>query len=489
MIILIVQNIGFNAKILSQRTFTIFVVMALVTTFATTPLTSALYPPSYQQKLAAWRRGEIDWDGNQLVPDSNSSEQGDTALEKYRGTELRKLLVYLRLDSLPSLFTFVNLLGGGQFGNSAHKVHPQKARKSPGTAGADSGKSASDGQYKRPLEVHGLRMLELTERQSSVMKESDLDDYSIRDPVLKTFHTFAQLSNVAVSGEVQIVPEVSYAEILNRTASDQGSDLVLLPWSETGRLSEAGDPLLLDPVQSTFSSGPHNQFVTAFLSNATCNVAVFVNNGFGQVKTKKALHRVPTALSLRSTTGPVVPPIIDRSHHIFFPFLGGPDDRVALRFVLRLARNSNVTATIVNVNIRDSTKALELHPSKPGAEDPNYENELAFFSTIKDSIPRELEPRVLFSNVNTEHPLRDILDIARAETGLSSQNAGDIVIVGRGVRAVARDLLRRELDTLRAGNGAALGSDAGLGVVAEGIIGGDVNASVLVIQAGTAVQE
>lgn len=485
---LIVQNIGFNAKILSQRTFTIFVVMALVTTFATTPLTSALYPPSYQQKLAAWRRGEIDWDGNQLAPDSNSSEHGDTALEKYRGTELRKLLVYLRLDSLPSLFTFVNLLGGGRFGNSVQKVHPQKVKKSPGTADTDSGESASDSQYKRPLEVHGLRMLELTDRQSSVMKESDLDDYSIRDPVVKAFHTFGQLSNVAVSGEVQIVPEVSYAEILNRTASDQGSDMVLLPWSETGRLSEAGDPLLLDPAQNTFSSGPHNQFVTAFLSNATCNVAVFVNNGFGQVKKNKALRRVPTALSLRSTTGPVVPPIIDRSHHIFFPFFGGSDDRVALRFVLRLARNSNITATIINVNIGDSAKAPERHPSQPAAEDPSYEKELAFLNAIKDSLPHELEPRVLFSSVKTEHPLRDIIEIAHAETGLSPQNAGDIVIVGRGVRAVARDLLRREVETLRAGGGAALGPDAGLGLVAESIIGGDVNASVLVIQAGTAVQ-
>lgn len=463
--------------------------MALVTTFATTPLTSALYPPSYQQKLAAWRRGEIDWDGNQLAPESNSSEQGDTALEKYRSAELRKLLVYLRLDSLPSLFTFVNLLGGGQFGNSVQKVHPQKAKKSTGAAGTDSGESALDGQYKRPLEVHGLRMLELTERQSSVMKESDLDDYSIRDPVLKAFHTFGQLSNVAVSGEVQIVPEVSYAEILNRTATDQGSDLVLLPWSETGRLSEAGDPLLFDPTQNTFSSGPHNQFVTTFLSNATCNVAVFVNNGFGQVKSQKALHRVPTLLSLRSTTGPVVPPIIDRSHHILFPFFGGPDDRVALRFVLRLARNSNVTATIINVNTRDSPKALESQTGERATEDPSYENELAFFNTIKDSLPRELEPRVLFSTLNTGHPLRDIVDIAHAEAGLSPQNAGDIVIVGRGVRAVARDLLTREIETLRPADGAALGTDAGLGVVAESIIGGDVKASVLVIQASTTVQE
>ena len=50
---LIVLNIGYQAKILSTRTFTIFVVMALVTTFATTPLVVWLYPPWYQQKLKA----------------------------------------------------------------------------------------------------------------------------------------------------------------------------------------------------------------------------------------------------------------------------------------------------------------------------------------------------------------------------------------------------------------------------------------------------
>ena len=54
---LIVLNIGLQAKILSTRTFTIFVVMALATTFATTPLTASLYPPLYQRKLEACKRG------------------------------------------------------------------------------------------------------------------------------------------------------------------------------------------------------------------------------------------------------------------------------------------------------------------------------------------------------------------------------------------------------------------------------------------------
>jgi hypothetical protein len=39
---LIVLNVGLQAGILSQKVFTIFVVMALVTTFLTTPITTFL---------------------------------------------------------------------------------------------------------------------------------------------------------------------------------------------------------------------------------------------------------------------------------------------------------------------------------------------------------------------------------------------------------------------------------------------------------------
>lgn len=46
--------------------------MALVTTFATTPLTMVLFPPSYQKKLAAWKLREIDWNGTSLSQDTQS---------------------------------------------------------------------------------------------------------------------------------------------------------------------------------------------------------------------------------------------------------------------------------------------------------------------------------------------------------------------------------------------------------------------------------
>lgn len=440
-----------------------------------------------------------------MVHDFSSSEHGDAALEKYSGTEFRKLLVYLRLESLPSLFTFVALLGGERSGNTRCKTHPEKAREA---ADQSSNLLTSDAssRRKRPFEVHGLRMLELTERQSSVMKESEVDDHDVRDPVVNAFHTFGQLSNVAISGEVQIVPEGSYAKTLQESASEHNSDMVLLPWSETGRLSEASSMLMLDPVQNAFTSGPHNQFVTNFLVHAPCNTAIFVNKGFGQAKKSKALHRVATQLSLRSTTGPPIAPIMDRSHHVFFPFFGGPDDRVALRFVLRLAQNSNVTATIVEIQSHFDTIEKSESPIVSSAPEPvspvsplvkeatfqaspvapeiSSDQETAFFATIKDSLPHDLESRVLFLTISTDRPLHDTLERAKMEMELSTQNAGNIVVVGRGAKAAGRSEMIRELEALRAAGGASMGVERSLGTVAEGMISGDIEASVLVVQAG-----
>jgi Kef-type K+ transport system membrane component KefB len=45
---LIVLNVGLQAGILSQKVFSIFVVMALVTTFLTTPIVTYLYNPHGQ---------------------------------------------------------------------------------------------------------------------------------------------------------------------------------------------------------------------------------------------------------------------------------------------------------------------------------------------------------------------------------------------------------------------------------------------------------
>lgn len=394
---------------------------------------------------------------------------------KEQGTDYRRLLVCLRLDSLPSIFTFVALLGGAKSDTPVAKVHPLKESKSTGTEIDDQ-----PWIIHRPLEVHGLRMLELTERLSSVMKESEADDWSNRDPVVNAFHTFGQLNNVAVSGEVQFAPEDQYAAMLGERASDKTSDMVLLPWSESGSLSEVATAPFSEGSYGPFSNASYNSFIYDFFQSAPCNAAVLINNGFGAIpreEPRPSLTYNATTVNLRrSSHAQATAPLRDLSHHIFFPYVGSVDDRVALRFVIRLARNPHVTATILQVKgpgIERSVPGISNGESTISASAVSESDSEAFFHSMADSLPAEVQPRVVFDTVDTMDITHECVERAKAEVGLSPKNAGDLVVLGRGHRGSWHD-----------GSDVSKGEvEQSLSPVSKAMISSNVKASILVIQA------
>ncbi|CAK7231205.1 hypothetical protein SBRCBS47491_007852 [Sporothrix bragantina] len=448
---LIVLNIGYQAHILSQRTFTIFVVMALITTVATTPLTKLFYPLWYQQKVEKYRRGEIDWDGNPIA-ESASDRQ---SVEKINETQVRRLLVYLRLDSLPSLFTFISLLGGDASRNDAIVVGREDPAQEP--------QPEVPLIARRHLQVHGIRILELTDRTSSVMKVSEVDELARRDPVVNTFRTFSQLHDVAVSGQVAVVPAASFPETLATEASETSSDFVLIPWSERGVAEDQSTVLSATSGAERFTDRAHLDFVYAALERAVCNTGIFIDNGLGgAASTSKGdrpmLSRTISSLSTPSMRGPATLPVANKSHRIFFPFFGGADDRVALRFVLQLAKNKNITATIGHVTWASSDAAAaeisrpaEAHtgyyastgtdPTKDilkhkeaALEDEPSAQDLGLLATLQTSMPAELAGRVTFVDIlvsSKTTALDDVIQRANKVVGQSPRNAGDIIVVGR----------------------------------------------------------
>jgi hypothetical protein len=70
------------------------------------------------------------------------------------------------------------------------------------------------------------------------MKVSELDEYSDRDPIVNTFLSFGQIRNFTVSGSVMIAPESAYATTLTDRASDISANMMLIPWTQSGVLSE-----------------------------------------------------------------------------------------------------------------------------------------------------------------------------------------------------------------------------------------------------------
>ncbi|THZ08440.1 hypothetical protein D6C93_00532 [Aureobasidium pullulans] len=475
---LIVLNIGLQAKILSQRTFTIFVVMALITTFITTPLTMALYPPWYQKKLEAWKKGLIDWDtGN---PINSGDDTSSIVAAKLETSKIKTLLVHLRLDNMPTLMTFVSLLAAPtKSGEAAVRQHPMLAGRSASVA--ESLKAPN-----RPLEVHGVRMIELTDRDSSVMSVSDVEEFHWKDPIINTFRNFGRLYNLRVSGEVAIALESSFAEIITSKASNENSDLLVLPWSESGSINEQqsynGTPATPRRLEDT----SYVSFVAAALKSATTNTAVLVNRGFGgsAVAHRPTLSRQASKISLSNDRGPASSPIMDKSHHIFMPYFGGADGRMALRLVLQLAENPEVTATVVFFDRLEGSgspesKEAESHGSpreitregssssregKAGAVARVEDSDESFFAMIQKSLPVELSSRVIMESVSSHSPLEEAIARAQIEVAQNPKNAGDLIVVGR------KDLSNE------------LGK-ACLGLVAQRFVDSGLRASVLVMQA------
>jgi hypothetical protein len=450
--------------------------MALVTTFVSSPLTAYFYPPWYQKKVESWRRGEIDWDTGKPL-DGSETPRNSVHYEKLAAEKIKRLTVYLRLDSMPNLLAFTSLFGGNA-DLPAPKTHPSKAVSNSNKDASTIESTAEVVSPNRPVEAYGLRLLNLTDRGSSVMQVSEIESYTAYDPVVNTFRTFGRLHNLAVSGEVLVVPESSFAETLSTRASD--SDFLVLPWSETGGMSEQA--VIEDKgTKNKLAANGYMNFVAQALEQSVVPVAVLINKNFGGSKNKDQkrgmkLTRTVSSVSLHSARDKdVTAPIADRSHHIFFPFLGGSDDRAALRLVLQLCENKQITASIVM--FESSAESTSIGKAGEGAV--TSEPDAAFFASLRASIPADMSSRVVFESVASTSPVQDVIERARLEVGQTPKNAGDLVVLGRNIGRNAMLASRDDVDEIRGSNSAA----GTLGVLADKVWEGKVGASVLVVKA------
>ncbi|KAK0315355.1 hypothetical protein LTR01_000653 [Friedmanniomyces endolithicus] len=375
---------------------------------------------------------------------------------------------------MPTLLAFVLLLGGKP-SDTLEKKHPSREKES---TDYDALQMMSINKQ-RPVNVHGVRLVEVTNRTSTVMKVSEADEYSLSDPVLNAFKVLGQLYNLAVSGEVAVVPAVLYADTLVTKAEEESSDLLLLPWSETGSMSES-QTVSTESVCNKLASDTYSDFIARALKTAQCPVAVFINKGFtGSLKQKPStMDRRMSTLSVRSQRDRVTTVTnTGRSHHIFLPFFGGADGRLAVRLALQVAEHPEVTATIVHFRGRNDSigsdagsvvaEQIIVTPKKAQTPPIHHDDDAAFFASVQRSLPVELETRVVFDGAATAAPLSHAIALAQEELGQDPKNGGDLVLLGRHSTLV---------DNAATGKGC-------LGVATEMVLESGIKASVLVVQA------
>lgn len=460
--------------------------MALVTTFLTTPLTTLLYPRWYQVKVERWRRGEIDWDENPIQQDSRNDSVA-VAKDQLKTVPVRKLLVYLRLDGLSGVCTLAALLGSNRRASVSSRLHPSKMPKQNEETLEDP--ITTDENEDTSLKVHGVRLMELTDRDSSVMKVSAAGEHALWDPVVNTFRAFGDWHDLSLMAGVSVVPEHSYADTVIGMAQQDTADLLLLPWSETGTLADHHNGLEIDEA-NRFANGSYTSFVSDILERVSGHVGILIEYSPISLSSKRpAISRTASGMSLQGSVF-ARQPTGSRSHHVVLPFFGGEDDRFALRFVLQLAKNDQVTATIIQIsglsndNVKTGVSTVISGSSSSAIPTSNSQSDMVFFESLRDSVPAELKDRVVFSQPAANDSITDPVQMAvvtvREELNQTPNKANNIVIVGRRSTSTEFEIGFSDNgighDTCK-----ALGATGTAMVLPENKIFG----SVLVLQAGT----
>jgi hypothetical protein len=302
-----------------------FVLEALVLTFMTTPAVSFLYPAQYRVRAVAAGQNFASVAGDHENKGSKDGDRNSTDTSR----KSRFTVVLDRPEHLPGMMAITQIL------------QPST------TTLVDSENNVPT--TKDPINVEALRLIELSGSVfSGVMKSSHAESLLQTDPLLGIFQTFGQLHGINVSTALSVVSlEDQTANVIDHIKTF-GSDMVLLPWlpswATTSSERDVGDTTLFasssnafgnffNPSHGLVPSNEHAHFVRGVYSRAPCAVGLFVD---------RVRMRGQQAAGGKS--------------HLVLPFFGGPDDRLALDFLVQLCTESSINATVIRISRREASE-------------------------------------------------------------------------------------------------------------------------------------
>lgn len=274
----------------------------------------------------------------------SSSEQSPPETDAFTSRS-RFVVVLSRLEHLPAIMAITKLL---------HKPldywHEKEGNASPPA-----------------ISIDALRLLELTDRTSAVQRAASLEETAAQDPLRNIYNTFASLNGFDVTPDMVVVPSTEYASTVVEFANIKHSDIIMLPWgsfdhhfsietfSESEKENHSGpfDALFKPPPTPTSHGSPqHAAFIRHVFSEAFCDVGLFLDcSGFGSAPAVSGGHQ-----------------------HIFLPFFGGRDDRLALSLLVQLCHHPGVTASCVRFHYEaksgTGTATSPVTPHTPASAPP-----------------------------------------------------------------------------------------------------------------------
>lgn len=289
----------------------------------TTPLTLLFYPQKHRSHV------RVDHKENRDLTDvedlSKDGSDGDF--------KTRFAVVLDKLEQLPAVMTITQLLS-----NSSSRSSLTFSESS-----SDEKAYIRDASPLRPVSMDALRLIELTERASAVMISAEADFVLQTDPIVSVLRTFGTLNRVPVKASISVVNYEEYSNSVARHVDESSSQMLLVPWKVAMSEDAAGssgfnpfDHLFKRTIATDHSSEVVNShYIRKIFAGTRADVCLIIDRGL-------------------STSG------TPSNQHIFLPFFGGPDDRLALSFVVQLCTgDSGVTATVVRIKKTGGTDVPE----------------------------------------------------------------------------------------------------------------------------------
>ncbi|QRW16338.1 potassium/sodium hyperpolarization-activated cyclic nucleotide-gated channel 4 [Rhizoctonia solani] len=349
---LIVLNIGLAAGILDTKVFSMFVMMAVVLTFITSPCTVFIYPERVRQHISANKSSSED--------PANMNHRRSVAGNATGPISLmtRFTVVLSKIEHLPAVMTLTQFLQPplkaslakpALIGTSDEKMDlmdPSSPIISPLPSNTPL---VSDGTPR--VTIDALRLIELTERTSAVMRVTAAEELMHRDTLISVMRTFGHLNRIPVSSALSIVPQESFSSSVTSHARETNADLVVVPWNAAPSAIEeipqnSNGVAPQNPFDAIFGGRSaavdkatalgYSQFIRRVFVESPADVALFIDRGLSPLETS-------------ATYG----------QHIFLPFFGGPDDRLALAFVVQLCAHPAVSATVMRMKKTDGLEETE----------------------------------------------------------------------------------------------------------------------------------
>ncbi|KAJ4971889.1 hypothetical protein NE237_004988 [Protea cynaroides] len=327
---LIVLNIGKEKEVLNDEVFALLVLMALFTTFITTPTVMAIYKPARSTPLPAQRKLQRESPSKTTVKD-----------------ELRILACVHGPGNVPSL---INLI------------------------------ESTRGNTKSPLKLYIMHLVELTERTSSIVMAQRVRRNGLpfidrfrrgdsHDGITVAFEAYGQLGRVKVRTMTAISAMHTMHEDVCHVAEEKRVSMVILPFHKHCRGDGSGSG------SGDLGNMGHGWRVVnqRILKESPCSVAVLVDRGLG------------------SDGGPnrkTLSPSDTVAQGVCVVFFGGPDDREVLELGGRMAEHPGVRVTVLRFVEEQGTPptGIMLRPSPEMCSEKNYS-----FSTAVMDREREKE--------------------------------------------------------------------------------------------------